>query len=267
MKRFFLILLLYILFIAVFALAFILIVYRPQIRWKLWEMPKGKLPVAVSVYERDKKQIEESYLNNLEYVRTHIDSSKDPENYYRGYVTWFSLKEKEYTASPFEARQTFEITVDTIVYDKTGLKCIAFIVIKEILIPHPDFEDNCEKNREYSARAMVGLRNRIEERMQMYPSNIFGAVGFESHRSAANAIEEYYYTELKGYPCPMGAPYGCKRYGENVGDSAFFENTPLFQKFDRNRFKDKYSIYFEDTLYNCQVFYASGAFYKYDYPY
>lgn len=272
MKRFIATILIYICFIALFLFAVFLVDLLPRIRWNVWEMPKGKLPIAMSVYESDKRQIERCCLNNMEYTRTHWDTlfsgnNGDSMRFFRKYVARRSLKEDKNIASPLETRKTCEVTVDTIVYDKTGLKCIAFIVVKEIPYRLPGLSDNCERYREFSSFAMAGVREKIDDRMQMFPLEHMSAFGFESHRSVANAVEEYYYTQLIGESVFRLLSEQDIKMQENVDDPAFFEKAPIFQKFDRERFGNNYSIHFEDTLYNCQVYFSGGAFYKYNYPY
>ena len=105
-----------------------------QCKENTWVIPKGICPVSYDIYQIDKSQIVEFMYNNLEYFRQHYDScisTNSPEfHIFKSYTERLHEGLGVYKASPIESTKEYNIDVDTIVYSKDGLKCIAFVVFQ-----------------------------------------------------------------------------------------------------------------------------------------
>ncbi len=232
-----------------------------------WTIPKGDCPVTEETYQKDKTQIQDFMYSNLEYYRLNHDSCSP--DYYRGFFVFKyyteRLYEKQgvYKASPIKSHEEYNIVVDTIVYSKDCLKCIAFIVFQYKHVELKGWERKREQGRECDGWAWVGIRNNIEEPFDLYRSETFGVAEYPNVKSAASIIEELYYTKLKDANC-MTAPFNNLLFTHNVGEPDFFEDAPYFQPFHRDNYRGRF--HFEDSAVICQICYGTGDFYKYNFP-
>ena len=239
-----------------------------QCRDHAWKVPKGKCPVTNEIYQKDKSQIVDFMYKNLEYFRQNYDSCCN-RNYpefqiFKSYTERLQEGLGGYKASPIESIKEFIIDIDTIVYSKDGLKCIAFVIFQSNNIELKGWKERNEHGREFDAWGWIGLRDSIDEPLDLYRSDTFGAGGYPNAKIAARLLEELYFTKLKDVHSMSGPFYNLLFY-HNVGDSGFFENAPYFQTFHRKDYSGKF--YFEDSAIICQVYYSSGCFYKLDFPF
>ena len=106
------------------------------------------MPVDTDTYQKDKQEIHDVYVNNIEYYRMHhlynidtIDYVKhykeypyaqyDPANFYSPYGCRVSKEGSIFVPSPYSTNSQLNIEVDTIIYDKSGSLFIAFVCIEK----------------------------------------------------------------------------------------------------------------------------------------
>lgn len=228
-------------------------------------------------YIKDKKQIENCFIENVEYFRKHHaynfkiyvnspDSLKqeyeeyyqkypganwDPANFFEPYASRYDLKQDKYVESPIPTEQQLTVTADTIVYSKDSLFCIALLVLHLHYDEIKDLEQKRDEDREYSAKAVVGYRVNAEEPFDIYPLKKHSVTGFESYKAASTMIKDLYFNRLKGIGS-TGSIYEGMKFKQNIGDKDFFEKSPYFEKYDDNHF-------------NFQMYRHLGKDYPYDY--
>jgi len=212
-------------------------------------------PSDTVMYERDKKQISDCFINKVEYFRKYYnvslvifvnspDSLKkkhydyyakypgadlDPSNFFEPYSVRYNLKDK-YIPSQMPTNQEIEVKTDAILYNKNQLLCFAFLVIKSNRIKVEGLMDAREKGREYDAKAIIGVRKTKEEPFEIYPVDKFDVVGFEAYDTAVEQLKTLYFTKLKG-DYTAGTQYTDEnKFNSNVGDKDFFEKSPYFKK-------------------------------------
>jgi hypothetical protein len=215
------------------------------------DVPKEKI-----MYERDKKQIADCFIDKVEYYRkyhnyeteVYVNSSDsikkkqeeyyskfkgadiDPANFFEPYASRFNIKRGKSISSPFPTIDQVEVTTDAIVYNEDELICFAFLVIKGNYSQVKDLEEVRDKGRDYDARAVIGLRQTKEEPFEIYPVTKFGIIGYEAYDTAVEQIKTLYFTRLKG-DYTAGTQYtGEYTFNSNVGDKDFFEKSPYFKK-------------------------------------
>ena len=207
-------------------------------------------PKDTIMYEQDRKQIANCFIDKVEYFRKYHDyetqvylsspdsikkkqeayyskyqgADIDPANFFEPYATRFNLKRDKYVTSPLPTIDQIEVTTDAIVYNKNELICFAFLVIKGKYSAIKDLEEARDKGREYDAKAVIGLRKSTEQPFEIYPVTQFGVIGFESYQSAKEEIETLYFSKLN----KVGTYQGLKLI--NLGVKNFFEKSPYFRK-------------------------------------
>lgn len=207
------------------------------------------------VYEKDKEQIAECFINKVEYFRKYHnyegeiysnspDSIKkknneyyskyagadiDAANFFEPYATRFNLKRDKYVASPLSTAQQLEVKTDTILYDKNELICFAFLIIKLNYSSIDGFEEVRGEDRRYDARAVIGLRSNKNSPFEIYPVTEYNVIGFEGYKSAIEELKANYFRNLAKIGAPSFGMYqGLKLI--NVGDNSFFDKSPYFKK-------------------------------------
>ncbi|MBQ6422390.1 MAG: hypothetical protein IJJ90_02480 [Prevotella sp.] len=266
MKDFLSTIFIYILVIGALVTLMTIIFIAPSIRFCVWEMPKGTRPNTVSDirYKEDKAQIVNCFLNNIEYYRKHSQASE-----YSAFYSHYSQREKDgikgvLQPSPISAYAEYSIAVDTIVYDKLGTKCIAFLYIRTNHIDYKGWRRKRGEGKEFDACAMAGFRSSVNDSLYLYPLTSFMVFEYDSPFKAVRDLEEFYYTDSGCSSTRFTAPHGSNSHC-TLGDSCFFEKSSLFRVFDSNQSKD--SVSFSGQAYNCQLYYDSGVINKYRYPY
>lgn len=212
-------------------------------------------PKDTIMYERDKKQIANCFIDKVEYFRKYHDyetavyvnspdsikrkqeeyyskyvgADIDPANFFEPYANRYNLKRSKYITSPIPTIEQLDVTTDAITYYKDELICFAFLVIKSKYNHLKDIEEERDKGREYDAKAVIGLRKSKDQPFEIYPVNEFGVIGFENYKSAKEDIEYMYFNELTSIVSRSSGIYqGLKLI--NVGDKNFFEKSPYFRK-------------------------------------
>jgi hypothetical protein len=215
------------------------------------DAPKDKI-----MFEKDKKQIADCFIDKVEYFRKYHDyetdvyvnspdnikkeqeeyyskyvgADIDPANFFEPYANRFNLKRDRSVTSPFPTIDQLEVTTDTIVYNEDELICFAFLVIKGKYSHAKDLEEARDNGREYDARAVIGLRQTKEAPFEIYPVTKFSAIGYEAYNTAVEQIKNLYFTKLKG-DYTEGTQYtGKNTFNSNVGDKYFFKKSPYFKK-------------------------------------
>lgn len=238
----------------------------------------GVMPVSKEIYQRDKEQIGTCFIENVEYFRlyhryeynaiNYLDSIKklsdkyyqkypqakwDAANFFEPYASRYSLQKDTYVNSPLPTKDQLLVTTDTIYYNKTGLLCVAFLVIELRYSKINGLEDARDKGREFDANAIIGFRVSKDSLFRIYPLEKHRVTGFSSYKEAAKVLEDLYCNHLIGLGC-TGSVYEDMMFKQNVGDNAFFEKAPYFQRYD-------------NTTYNFQMYRHLGKNYHFDYHY
>ena len=238
----------------------------------------GIMPVSNEIYQRDKEQIANCFIDNVEYFRLfhrydydavrdfdsiksnyngyyqkYPDAKWDPANFFEPYATRYSLVKDNYVNSPLPIKDQLKVTTDTIFYNKTGLICVAFLVMENKYSKIKGLEDDRDKGREFDARAMIGCRVSKDSLFKIYPLEKHKATGFRNYVEAANILEDLYCNHLNGIGS-TGSVYEGLMFKQNVGDKEFFEKSPYFQKYD-------------SVTYNFQMYRHLGKDFRFNYRY
>lgn len=205
--------------------------------------------VDMKVYISDKQNIRQNYLDNIEYFRIHhlyndVDTINfshhynkypyamtDPANFYLPYACrMHSMHHKGYKFinSPYPTKSQVDVTVDTIIYDKTGNMFVAFVCIEKKFAKVPQLTDIPHT---YDARALIGYRDVTTSSLKAYPLTNFACVSFKKKWIALQLIKKDYMRNLKGSYL-AGSVYGTNRFAKNVGDTDFFNESLFFKKYD-----------------------------------
>ena len=200
------------------------------------------LPVSQEQYIRDKQQIENYVLNNIEYYRLHpYDYDTIPidcANYFEPYSTFYNLINKEYVKAPIPAYQYLKISVDTIVYNSNGLKCFIFCGIEEKII-NSDSLMTCQPGRNCDAKSFIGVRTDLNDSLTIYPFVKYNIFGYSDIKEACNDLKYLYFNRLKGETL-SASHYRSKGFEQNVNDCDFFEKSIIFQPYDDSTFNYQY---------------------------
>ena len=242
--------------------------------------------VSRDLYEFDKKNIAEAYLNNIEYYRLHYPYNlelrlkqavqvtegsaeekeiteqlerhfqkypkvkNDPAKFYKPYACRYSLKINDYVNSPVPTRKQVSVSTDSIIYNKDASLCIAFLCIE---YKFDDIEGLESRPHTFSAAAMVGYRKHPKDTLKTYPLSFYRLMVYDKKKTIVGDLIELYSTRLKGRIEPWSI-YGNVRFNHNVGEKKFFKESPLFMKYN-------------DSTYYFQMYRALGEDFRYDYPY
>jgi len=194
--------------------------------------------IPKDIYERDKAQIEDCFMRNVEYYRLHhYDESNekaqtDPLYFYLPYAEVEVPGSVNGIMCPLNVHKYLKVTVDTILYDKRGLKCFAFLGVYTKTINKGWFI-TCENGKNYDARAIIGIRDRIKDSLKIVPNSYFVMLQFDTYPKAVNELKHMYFHRLKSSWLSV-LFNGERKYKHNVGDENFFEKSPLFDKLDNN---------------------------------
>lgn len=201
------------------------------------------MPVDNETYQKDKQQIRDTYVNNIEYYRLHhlygtdtIDYQKhykdypyaqdDPANFYSPYGCRRSKKESILVPSEYPTNSQLNIEVDTVIYDSSGSLFIAFVCIEKNFKESPSLRN---MKHGFDGRAMIGYRDEENKALKVYPLTNFMSIGMKNKDEALQSIKKDYMNNLKGSYL-SGSVYGTNEFGENVGDNSFFRESQFFKK-------------------------------------
>ena len=241
--------------------------------------------VSPILYEFDKKNIAEAYLNNIEYYRLHYpydlelkqkqavqvqkDSTaekilskqlerhflqypkvkNDPANFYEPYACR-TLPTMDYVRSPIPTKKQVFVSVDSIIYNRNATLCIAFLCVEGKYDVIEGLENELHT---FNAEAMVGYRKHSKDTLRTYPMTFFRLMGYDKKGTLVDDLIRLYTSNLKG-TLLSGSIYEGYRFNHNVGEKGFFKESPLFMKYD-------------DSTYYFQMYRALGEDCRYDYPY
>lgn len=236
------------------------------------------MPVSLEIYQRDKEQIATCFIDNVEYFRLflryeydakiYLDSMKiisdeyykqypqakwDAANFFEPYATRYSLVKDNYVNSPLPTIDQLKVTTDTIFYNKSGLLCVAFLVIENKYSKIKGLEDARNSDRRFDARAMIGYRLTTDSLFKMYPLEKHIVTGYRNFEEATNILKDLYCNHLIGIGS-TGSVYEGLTFKQNIGDKDFFEKSPYFQKYD-------------SITYNFQMYRHLGKDFKFNYRY
>ncbi len=228
---------------------------------------ESPMSVDKETYQRDKQIICDIYANNIEYYRLHhlynIDTidyiqhykvypyaQDDPANFYNPYGCRLTKTEHKFISSPYPTNTQLNIEVDTIIYDTTGNFFIAFICIEKQFKEIPQL---CDIKHSFDGRAMIGYRDMENQTLKTYPLTNFIAISMAHKKEALLSVKRFYMKKLKGTYL-SGSVYGDNKFGENVGDSSFFNESQFFNKTNSNH-------------YLFQMYRDLGELKQYQYPY
>ena len=201
------------------------------------------MPVDTDTYQKDKQEIHDVYVNNIEYYRMHhlynidtIDYVKhykeypyaqyDPANFYSPYGCRVSKEGSIFVPSPYSTNSQLNIEVDIIIYDKSGSLFIAFVCIEKKFKESPSLKNI---KHGFDGRAMIGYRDEKTKVLKVYPLTNFMSIGMNSKNEVLQAIKKDYMNKLKGSYL-SGSVYGANKFGENVGNNSFFQESQFFKK-------------------------------------
>lgn len=208
-----------------------------------------KITVTVDsvTYEKDKKQIADCFVENVEYYRQRPEILA--HDFFESYSICFNLKEDKYQRISYPAKEAVEVTTDAVLYSENKLFCFAFLVIKgKYKNNEKDIEEKMRKGREYDARAVIGYRKRKEDPFRIYPVKEFSVIGYEGYKPAVETLKQLYFTKLSYVGGGAGTHYEGLQL-KNVGEKDFFEKSPYFKKT-------------KDGLYYFQLYMDTGKIYE-----
>ncbi|MBD5375707.1 MAG: hypothetical protein HDR77_09580 [Bacteroides sp.] len=76
---------------------------------------------------------------------------------------------------------------------------------------------------------MIGYRDEKTKVLKVYPLTNFMSIGMNSKNEVLQAIKKDYMNKLKGSYL-SGSVYGANKFGENVGNNSFFQESQFFKK-------------------------------------
>ena len=221
----------------------------------------------------DKRNISQSYIDNVEYSRlfTDFSNNSDTAKYlnkkhphsqcncgrpYMAYASRWRLDFVQEVNSPLPTNSQLTVTVEDIYYSTDSLFCVALICLYSHYAKIEGLEDMCDAGREYSAEALIGYRDSISQQFKIYPFRPFRTIGFESCQSAMAHLRYMFFNDLKG--SYMGLLYYDASDENNVDDYEFNLKDPQF--FSSRIFK-------KDDLqkgcYNFQLYESRGKIFEY----
>ena len=256
-------------------LSIITLVLCSRPRNEIEDFESDALPRSVASEQvmLDKKNISQSFIDNVEYLRLFKDFSNisdtakhlnkkhphtqcDCGNIYKPYASRWSLANVQHVNSPLPTNSQLTVTVEDIYYSTDSLFCVALICLYLHYDKIDGLEDMCDAGREYSAQALIGYRDSISQPFKIYPLFAFMSIGFESCQSAMAYLRYLYFNDLKG--SYMGPQYYDASDENNVDDYEFNLNDPQF--FSSRIFK-------KDDLqkgcYNFQLYESRGKIVEY----
>lgn len=212
-------------------------------------MHTREMPINIETYLSDKNTISKNFIDNVEYFRTYhlyeIDSidyihhyqkypyaQNDPANFYVPYGCRIVNQEDKFISSPYPTSSQISVSVDTIIYDRTGNLFVAFICIENKFNKIPDLRDVPHR---FDGRAMIGYRDNSDNSLKIFPLTNYMAIGLNNKNDALNSIKRDYMKNLKGSYL-AGSVYGSNVFAENIGDIDFFQKSIFFAKYDSTHY-------------------------------
>jgi hypothetical protein len=241
--------------------------------------PMKKENLCNKYCDRDKEQISDCFIENVEYFRKYHkydkiiyinspdslkkehqeyykkypEAERDPANFFEPYATRFSLVIDDFVSSPRPTRNQLNVKTDTVIYSQDSLLCVAFLIVESKYDDIDGLESKRDNNRKFDGNAVIGYRQNIENSFQIYPLTKHKVIGFENYETTATMLKNLYFNNLKGKGS-TGSVYDGLRFNHNVGDKDFFKKSPYFKKH-------------KNGLYNFMMYRYLGKEYKYNYQF
>ena len=206
---------------------------------------KSQLKDFINLYIKILKKVKKESASELDGVKINIKRTYPDEVYLtlvdeKDFPVKLTLTEKteEYVIAPIPASQYLIVKIDTIVYNSDGLKCFIFCGFETKTIKS-DFLISAEPERNFDAKAFVGVRNNITDSITIYPFVKYGILGYSNYKEAVSDLEYLYFNKLKGETL-SASHYVHNGFEQNVGDNDFFEHSVIFQPFDDSTYNYQY---------------------------
>lgn len=198
---------------------------------------------------RDARQIENTFISIVESFRKTIaanDSSGtnsseeiDPANFFSPYAIRLNHQTLEYEASHFITSKEITVNVDTIVYSKDSLLCVALIGIED---HYANLYIKQKNMYPYDGRAVIGCRDSIDSPFQIYPFLKFAIIGYGSLNEVFKDLRYYYFIDIVGDGGPTGTNLEGYIYTNGLGNPNFFIDAPNFKRNEYGEYKFKYYL-------------------------
>lgn len=210
--------------IAILIIVLIVIFFYPRnVEYdKKYKIPEIKKIPNTALFERDKQQIAECYISNVEYYRLSPDKIENSV-IFEPYSCYYGGEGLGYVKLPTTSDKNIDVKVGDIYYNPDKLISVIFIGVKQT-IDLPNIEKR-RKGREYDAMCLIGLRNDTLEGFTLYPFRAFKQTGYSDYETPLRLVKEPYFTQLADAEAMWG-----KKYRTNLGDKDFWINNLLFDK-------------------------------------
>lgn len=207
------------------------------------------------VYERDRKYLEQSFINCVETYRMALcnDSLKNvymPLGSYQFYaIRWLDNDNFDYVGSPIPTSQQIKVFTDTILYNKSKNICFALMIVKRQFSYIKGLQ---RESVRFDGMALIGYRDNINNPFKIYPQETSCITGEWSYKSCQETIRFLYFERFKYGGAPFSEVISGQQFPDNVGDSLFFDRSPYFKKYDKTRYyfqmKKRHNGVFEFTF-------------------
>jgi len=202
---------------------------------------------ANTVYSKDAHQIENTFISNVEEIRKLIaekDSFEagslpdiDPKELFMPYALRYNQKYLRYEASPVVTSKQITVNVDTIVYNRDSLLCVALICIEKHYTNIYPYEP---KGNYYDGKAVIGCRDSINSPFKLYPFLILDIVSYENKKDVCRDLRRYYFVDIAGHLAPGGTNLEGDIYPCGLSSPDFFTVAPEFKLNKYGEYKFKY---------------------------
>lgn len=199
---------------------------------------------------KDEQQISKAFIINVEAIRIELTSpdgcrngNLDYENVFLPYAIRYNIEEQKYQASPFPTFRQISVSVDTVVYSKDSLLCVALLDIENHYTDVSPFEKIRDGKVFYDGKAMIGYRDSIGKPFQIFPFNIFSVMGYDNRDAVHNLMRRYYFFDIVGKSTPAGTNIEGDIYKYGIGSPEFFVEAPNFKRNKYDDYKFKYYLH------------------------
>lgn len=199
---------------------------------------------------KDAHQIENTYISIVESIRKTVEKDSyektinkfDIEDPFLPYAIRYNYKSNRYEASPVNTSTQITVNVDTIVYNKDSLLCVALLdIISHYSNAYP-YEPRRTDEMIYDGRAVIGCRDSVNSTFKIYPFTLFTIFGYGDIDEVNLDLRSYYFHEIAGKEAPTGTNIEGGIYTCGIGDPKFFIDAPDFKRNENGDYKFKYYL-------------------------
>lgn len=173
--------------------------------------------VDIEQYIKDTMQIEECYMANVDYYRTHPEKI-DEGNLFNPYGIDYDSDSTGHTMLSTPASENLKVKIGGVYYSPDKLKAFIFIMVTAPLhqkrIP-----------TSYNAMCLIGLRDDINKKFILYPFPNYTIRSYSDSKGPLKDIETWCFNCLA-----ISRDMWNKSFRTNVGDKDFWTNNLLFDK-------------------------------------